>query len=44
MAGRSFENTSLRSSVTESDLEEARQRLLDHMDEGEEVESPSEFP
>ena len=30
--GRQPENTSVRSSVTEEDLEEARQRLLDHIE------------
>lgn len=42
MAARSLENASLRSSVTESDLEEARQKLLEHMDE-EQREDTSEW-
>lgn len=40
MASRQAETTSVRSSVTEEDLEEARQRLLDHMEDS--VGNPSE--
>ena len=35
MSGRVAEVGSLRSSITDEDLEEARQRLLDHTEENE---------
>lgn len=42
MSSRQAEVTSVRSSVTEDDLEEARQRLLDHIEVDSVNEDPSE--
>lgn len=42
MAARLVEDESLRSSATEEDLEEARQKLLDHM-EGQNEQDDSEW-
>lgn len=42
MAARQNETTSIRSIATEEDLEEARQRLLDHIEVDSVNEDPSE--